>query len=112
MGKNIPRSACFVNNTATENPWQYCCSAPVFVDSDACVTPVLSMEEATNHPHHQKRRAFTQLENKMLVPSEFLKATLDDFIVDNVSFSSISKTFIISWCCRQESALIFTAIYS
>jgi alpha-methylacyl-CoA racemase len=41
----------------------------IFQDSDACVTPVLSMEEATNHPHHQKRRAFTQLENKMLVPT-------------------------------------------
>jgi alpha-methylacyl-CoA racemase len=33
--------------------------ARVFADTDACVTPVLSLSEATTHPHNQAREVFT-----------------------------------------------------
>lgn len=32
----------------------------IFADSDACVTPVLSLTEATRHPHNQAREVFTE----------------------------------------------------
>ena len=34
----------------------------IFSDSDACVTPVLSMEEAQEDPHNVKREAFTNID--------------------------------------------------
>ena len=34
----------------------------IFSDSDACVTPVLSMEEAQEHPHNLERDAFTNID--------------------------------------------------
>jgi alpha-methylacyl-CoA racemase len=34
--------------------------ATVFADSDACVSPVLSLTEATRHPHNQEREVFTE----------------------------------------------------
>ncbi len=33
----------------------------VFEGSDACVAPVLSMDEAVDHPHNQARRAFAEV---------------------------------------------------
>jgi len=33
----------------------------IFSDSDACVSPVLSMEEAQEHPHNLERDAFTNI---------------------------------------------------
>ena len=36
--------------------------AEIFSESDACVTPVLSMEEAQEHPHNIKREAFTNID--------------------------------------------------
>lgn len=35
-----------------------CCRCSVFDGSDACVTPVLSLEEAARYPHNVARRAF------------------------------------------------------
>ncbi len=34
--------------------------AAMFADSDACVTPVLSMAEAPQHPHNQARQSFVR----------------------------------------------------
>lgn len=34
----------------------------LFADSDACVAPVLSMEEAPHHPHNRDREAFVSLD--------------------------------------------------
>ena len=34
----------------------------IFSDSDACVSPVLSMEEAQKHPHNLARDAFTNID--------------------------------------------------
>ena len=34
----------------------------IFSDSDACVTPVLSLEEAQKDPHNIKREAFTNID--------------------------------------------------
>ena len=34
----------------------------IFSESDACVTPVLSMEEAQAHPHNLEREAFTNID--------------------------------------------------
>tara|TARA_B100000700_G_scaffold11414_1_gene11578 strand:+ start:138 stop:1238 length:1101 start_codon:yes stop_codon:yes gene_type:complete len=34
----------------------------IFSESDACVTPVLSMEEAEAHPHNLEREAFTNID--------------------------------------------------
>lgn len=42
----------------------------VLLDIDACVTAVLSMEEAVSHPHHQERSAFVQVNDGTFVPSE------------------------------------------
>ena len=33
----------------------------IFSESDACVSPVLSMEEAQEHPHNLERDAFTNI---------------------------------------------------
>jgi alpha-methylacyl-CoA racemase len=33
----------------------------IFEDSDACVTPVLDLQESVNHPHMRSRKAFTQI---------------------------------------------------
>ncbi|WP_277453205.1 CaiB/BaiF CoA-transferase family protein [Janibacter sp. DB-40] len=34
----------------------------VFADVDACVTPVLDMDEAPHHPHNRARRAFVEVD--------------------------------------------------
>ena len=34
----------------------------IFSESDACVSPVLSMEEAQKHPHNLARHAFTNVD--------------------------------------------------
>ena len=34
----------------------------IFAESDACVTPVLSMEDAQEHPHNLEREAFTKVD--------------------------------------------------
>lgn len=43
--------------TKTRDEW-----AALFAESDACVAPVLSVEEAPSHPHLAQRRAFTTLD--------------------------------------------------
>lgn len=40
----------------TQREWR-----EVFDDTDACVSPVLRMSEAPNHPHNQSRNAFVEL---------------------------------------------------
>jgi alpha-methylacyl-CoA racemase len=42
--------------------------AQVFVDSDACVTPVLSPWEAHHHPHHVARGSFVEV-NQIVQPA-------------------------------------------
>lgn len=42
--------------------------AEVFIDSDACVTPVLSPWEAHHHPHHIARNAFVEVDG-LIQPS-------------------------------------------
>jgi len=44
-------TACFASDT--RDAW-----AARFADSDACVTPVLSLDEASTHPHHVARGTF------------------------------------------------------
>jgi alpha-methylacyl-CoA racemase len=41
----------------TRNEW-----ADRFVDSDACLTPVLSFAEATEHPHARARQSFVEID--------------------------------------------------
>ena len=43
--------------TRTRDEW-----AAFFEDTDACVTPVLSMEEAPHHPHNVARSTFVQVD--------------------------------------------------
>ena len=43
--------------TRTRDEW-----AEVFAATDACVTPVLSLDEAARHPHNQARGTFTELD--------------------------------------------------
>ena len=43
--------------TRTRDEW-----ADVFADSDACVTPVLELDEAPKHPHHIAARSFVEVE--------------------------------------------------
>jgi alpha-methylacyl-CoA racemase len=47
-------TACF--KTRTRDAW-----CELFADSDACVTPVLTMQEAPLHPHYAARRTFVDL---------------------------------------------------
>ena len=37
-------------------------SYEIFSESDACVTPVLDMQEAQNHPHNVSRKAFINID--------------------------------------------------
>lgn len=39
----------------------------IFDGTDACVTPVLSVQEVHKHPHNQQRQSFVR-ENKTIVP--------------------------------------------
>jgi alpha-methylacyl-CoA racemase len=41
--------------TRTRDEW-----ADLFADTDACVAPVLDLEEAPRHPHHQARGTYTE----------------------------------------------------
>jgi alpha-methylacyl-CoA racemase len=43
--------------TRTRDEW-----AGAFAATDACVTPVLSLDEAARHPHNQARSTFTELD--------------------------------------------------
>ena len=43
--------------TKTRSEW-----VDIFARSDACVTPVLSMEDAQEHPHNLEREAFTKVD--------------------------------------------------
>jgi alpha-methylacyl-CoA racemase len=43
--------------TRTRDEW-----AAYFENTDACVTPVLSMEEAPHHPHNRARSSFVQID--------------------------------------------------
>jgi alpha-methylacyl-CoA racemase len=43
--------------TKTRDEW-----CEVFADSDACVAPVLSMDEAVDHPHNRERGTFVEYE--------------------------------------------------
>ena len=43
--------------SGTRDEW-----AELFMASDACVTPVLSMEEAPSHPHNAARRTFIEID--------------------------------------------------
>ncbi|KAK0405390.1 hypothetical protein QR680_017964 [Steinernema hermaphroditum] len=45
--------------TKTRDEW-----VEIFKDADCCVTPVLDIEEVGNHPHHQSRGGFKQVEEK------------------------------------------------
>ncbi len=42
--------------TRTRDEW-----AEQFADTDACVAPVLTLDEAPNHPHNLARRSYTQV---------------------------------------------------
>jgi alpha-methylacyl-CoA racemase len=50
---------CFaaIFQTRTRDEW-----AEVFAATDACVTPVLSLDEAARHPHNQARGTFAELD--------------------------------------------------
>ena len=45
--------------TKTRDEWE-----SVFGDSDACVTPVLTMQEAAEHPHNRYRSTFVEIEGR------------------------------------------------
>lgn len=50
----------------------------IFIDTDACVTPILSLEEVTEHPHNKERRTFvpgSDTEVKIPVPAPKLSRT-------------------------------------
>lgn len=38
----------------------------IFDGSDACVTPVLSLKDATSHPHNKQRQTFTTTEDDII----------------------------------------------
>ncbi|XP_072108379.1 alpha-methylacyl-CoA racemase [Mobula birostris] len=55
----------FAEAFATKSQEQWC---KIFDGTDACVTPVLSFEEAANHPHNQERGSFVTDENGQVSP--------------------------------------------
>ncbi|XP_062502703.1 alpha-methylacyl-CoA racemase-like [Corticium candelabrum] len=55
-------SKCFATKTQAE--W-----VEAFKDVDACVTPVLSMDEATTHPHNQDRSSFVHVDEETVLPA-------------------------------------------
>ncbi|XP_062898786.1 alpha-methylacyl-CoA racemase isoform X1 [Mobula hypostoma] len=55
----------FAEAFATKSQEQWC---KIFDGTDACVTPVLSFEEAPNHPHNQERGSFVTDENGQVSP--------------------------------------------
>ena len=50
---SMKRRLAAIFSSRTREEW-----TRIFADSDACVTPVLSPEEAASHPHAQARGAF------------------------------------------------------
>ncbi|XP_072920287.1 alpha-methylacyl-CoA racemase [Hemitrygon akajei] len=55
----------FAEAFAAKSQEQWC---KIFDGTDACVTPVLSFEEALNHPHNQERGSFVTDENGQVSP--------------------------------------------
>ena len=50
--------------TKTQKEWR-----KVFDGTDACVTPVLTLDEAPHHPHNKERGSFFLTDNKGYAPS-------------------------------------------
>lgn len=54
--QTLARKLEAVFRTKTRDEW-----CAVFADSDACVTPVLSLEEAATHPHANARQSYAEV---------------------------------------------------
>ena len=48
----------------TQEEW-----SEIFKDSDACVSPVLDLETAPQHPHNVERKSFIKLEDSTYLPT-------------------------------------------
>lgn len=89
--------------------------ADVFMDSDACVTPVLSPWEAHHHPHHIARTAFVEVDGVVQpapaprfsrtpaqtpVPADVgerdISATLADWGISEADTASLTATVAIA----------------
>ena len=74
-----------------------------FLDVDACVTPVLSMDEATTHPHNQDRSSFVHVDEETVLPgAHTLLISPVKSIYPFCLHSFGSKIFIISWLQRYN----------
>lgn len=76
--------------TRTRDQW-----AALFADSDACVTPVLSMEEAPRHAHNEARGTFIQ-RNGAVQPAPAPRLSLNAGGICEPSTASIAD-LIAAW---------------
>ena len=69
--------------------------AALFAASDACVTPVLSMEEAPRHAHNEARATFVQ-RHGVVQPSPAPRLSLDAGAIGEPSVASAAD-LIAAW---------------
>lgn len=50
--------------TKTQQEW-----VDIFKDLDACVSPVLTLDEAPNHPHNIERSSFVKIDKENYLPT-------------------------------------------
>ncbi|HTV49684.1 MAG TPA: CaiB/BaiF CoA-transferase family protein [Steroidobacteraceae bacterium] len=71
----------------------------LFADADACVTPVLSLAEAPQHPHYLARQTFIELDG-VLQPAPVPRFSRTPGVVQHgpVAAGTHDDTALASWC--------------
>ena len=67
--------------------------AQVFDGTDACVTPVLSLAEAAQHPHNVARGSFISVNGVEQMPLEVLRYRVVTDTITPVEFDDVFNTF-------------------
>ncbi|PIE82883.1 MAG: carnitine dehydratase [Candidatus Contendobacter odensis] len=81
-----------------------------FENSDACVTPVLSMEEAPNHPHNQARQTFVTHDD-LVQPAPAPRFSRTPAEIKSAPATPVKKTedWLADWGFSDSDIAHFTA---
>jgi alpha-methylacyl-CoA racemase len=91
--------------TRTRADWEI-----VFADSDACVTPVLSMTEAPTHPHNVARTAFYTTEGvTQPAPTPRFSRTAPEPVQPPSAIGAASKEVLADWGFSAASIAALSA---
>ena len=79
--------------TRTRDEW-----AAVFESSDACVTPVLSLDEAPRHPHNAARKTFVEVDGLVQpAPAPRFSATAGRIRAPAPAIGADNRSALESW---------------